>query len=153
MRVLQTTPAVCVLAAAAAGQAQETGIRVRSVRVLATDPEAIATFYQRAFGMSEIRRVGSAGAFQEIIINAGSTPELARKAGAAAIVIATRPKDAPAGAMASLILEVPDLNKAIEAVKANGGTLMRPPGKSGDLQYAFLKDPDGNQVELVMSPR
>ena len=33
--------------------------------------------------------------------------------------------------MASLILEVPDLNKAIEAAKANGGTLMRPPGKSG----------------------
>jgi predicted enzyme related to lactoylglutathione lyase len=151
MRVLQTTLAVCVLAGAAL--AQETGIRVRSIRVLATDPEAIATFYKRAFGMSEIRRVGAAPGFLEVIINSGSTPELARKAASAPIVIATRPKDAPAGAMASLILEVPDLNKAIEAVKANGGTLMRPAGKSGDLQYAFLKDPDGNQVELVMSPK
>ena len=153
MRVLQTTLALCVLAGTAAAVAQESGIRVRSVRVLATDPEAIAAFYKKAFGMSEIRRVGNPAGFMEIIINAGSTPDLARKATAAAIVIATRPKDAPAGAMASLILEVPDLNKAIEAVKANGGTLMRPPGKSGDLQYAFLKDPDGNQVELVMSPR
>jgi predicted enzyme related to lactoylglutathione lyase len=153
MRVFQTTVAVCVLAAATAALAQESGIRVRSIRVLATDPEAIATFYKKAFGMSEIRRVGNAPAFMEIIINAGSTPDLARKATAAAIVIATRPKDAPAGAMASLILEVPDLNKAIEAVKANGGTLMRPPGKSGDLMFAFLKDPDGNQVELVMSPK
>jgi predicted enzyme related to lactoylglutathione lyase len=153
MRVLQTTLAVCVLAGAGAALAQESGIRVRSVRVLATDPEAIATFYKKAFGMSEIRRVGNAPAFLEVIINSGSTPELARKATSAPIVIATRPKDAPAGAMASLILEVPDLNKAIEAVKANGGTLMRPPGKSGDLQYAFLKDPDGNQVELVMSPK
>ena len=151
MRVVQTAVAICLLTAGAL--AQESGIRVRSVRVLATDPEAIATFYKKAFGMSEIRRVGSAPAFLEVIINSGSTPELARKATSAPIVIATRPKDAPAGAMASLILEVPDLNKAIEAVKTNGGTLMRAPGKSGDLQFAFLKDPDGNQVELVMSPK
>jgi predicted enzyme related to lactoylglutathione lyase len=154
MRVLQATAAVCMLAAATTAPAQESAIRVRSIRVLATDPEAIATFYKKAFGMSEIRRVGGPPpAFTEVIINSGSTPELARKAASAPIVIATRPKDAPAGAMASLILEVPDLNKAIEAVKANGGTLMRPPGKSGNLMFAFLKDPDGNQVELVMSPK
>jgi predicted enzyme related to lactoylglutathione lyase len=152
MRVLQSALAVCLLAAATAATAQETGIRVRSIRVLATDPEAIATFYKKAFGMSEVRRLDSP-TFKEIIINSGSTPELAKKATTTAVVIATRPKDAPAGAMASLILEVPDLNKAIEAVKANGGTLMRPPGKSGDLMFAFLKDPDGNQVELVMSPK
>ena len=57
------------------------------------------------------------------------------------IVIATRPKDAVAGAMASLILEVPDLDRAIASVKASGGTLMRPPSKSGEgLSYAFVKD-------------
>ena len=56
--------------------------------------------------------------------------------------------------MASLILEVPDLEKAIESVKANGGTLMRPATKSPEgLTYAFVKDPDGNQIELVMSPK
>ena len=152
MRVLQTTLAACLIAGATAAFAQESGIQVRSVRVLATDPEAIATFYKRAFGMSEVRRLDSP-TFKEIIINSGSTPDLAKKATAAAIVIATRPKDAPAGAMASLILEVPDLNKAIEAAKAAGGSVMRPPGKSGTLMFAFLKDPDGNQVELVMSPK
>jgi predicted enzyme related to lactoylglutathione lyase len=152
MRVLQITLAACVMASASAALAQESGIQVRSVRVLATDPEAIATFYKKAFGMSEVRRLDSP-TFKEIIINSGSTPELARKATGAAIVIATRPKDAPAGAMASLILEVPDLNKAIESAKAAGGSLLRPPGKSGTLMFAFLKDPDGNQVELVMSPK
>jgi predicted enzyme related to lactoylglutathione lyase len=152
MRVLQTALAACVLASASAALAQESGIQVRSVRVLATDPEAIATFYKKAFGMSEVRRLDSP-TFKEIIINSGSTPDLAKKATAAAIVIATRPKDAPAGAMASLILEVPDLDKAIEAAKAAGGSVMRPPGKSGTLMFAFLKDPDGNQVELVMSPK
>jgi predicted enzyme related to lactoylglutathione lyase len=69
-------------------------------------------------------------------------------------VIATRPKDAPAGAMAALILEVPNLDKAIESAKANGGTLMRPAAKSGEgLNYAFVKDPDGNQIELLMTPK
>ena len=152
MRVLQITVAACLIASASAALAQESGIQVRSVRVLATDPEAIATFYKKAFGMSEVRRLDSP-TFKEIIINSGSTPDLAKKSTAAAIVIATRAKDAPAGAMASLILEVPDLNKAIEAAKAAGGSLMRPPGKSGTLMFAFLKDPDGNQVELVMSPK
>jgi len=152
MRVLQTALVACVLASASAAFAQESGIQVRSVRVLATDPEAVATFYKKAFGMSEVRRLDSP-TFKEIIINSGTTPELAKKATATAIVIATRPKDAPAGAMASLILEVPDLDKAIEAAKAAGGTVMRPPGKSGTLMFAFLKDPDGNQVELVMSPK
>jgi predicted enzyme related to lactoylglutathione lyase len=152
MRVLQMTVAACLIASASAALAQESGIQVRSIRVLATDPEAIATFYKKAFGMSEVRRLDSP-TFKEIIINSGSTPDLAKKSTAAAIVIATRPKDAPAGAMASLILEVPDLNKAIEAAKAAGGSLMRPPGKSGTLMFAFLKDPDGNQVELVMSPK
>ena len=52
--------------------------------------------------------------------------------------------------MVAPILEVPSLEKAIESVQANGGTLMRPAAKSGDgLRYAFLKDPDGNQIELV----
>ena len=144
--------AACLLAAAMA-TAQDSGIRVRSIRVLATDPEAIAAFYEKAFGMSETRRPANTAAFKEIVINTGSTADKAKMATATPIVIATRPKDAPAGAMASLILGVPDLDKAIESVKANGGTLMRPASKSGEgLSYAFVKDPDGNQIELLLTP-
>jgi predicted enzyme related to lactoylglutathione lyase len=144
--------AVCLLSATAAAVAQESGIRVRTIRVLATDPEAVATFYVKAFGMSETSRPVNTPTFKEIMLNSGSTPEIARKATSVPIVIATRPKDAPAGAMASLILQVPNIDKAIESVKASGGTLMRPVGKTGDggLSFAFVKDPDGNQVELVM---
>jgi len=52
--------------------------------------------------------------------------------------------------MASLILSVADLEKTIEAVKANGGTLMRGPNRNAvmNLSYAFVKDPDGNQIEV-----
>jgi predicted enzyme related to lactoylglutathione lyase len=145
--------ATCILAATMA-TAQESGIRVRSIRVLATDPEAIATFYEKAFGMSETRRPANTATFKEIVINSGSTADMAKKATTTPIVIATRPKDAPAGAMAALILEVPNLDKAIESAKANGGTLMRPAAKSGEgLNYAFVKDPDGNQIELLMTPK
>ncbi len=146
-----TILAACVLAAATAAMAEESGIRVRSIRVLATDPEKVAMFYMKAFGMSETSRPVDTPTFKEIIINSGSTAEVARKATTTPIVIATRPKDAPAGAMAALILQVPNLEKAIEVAKAAGATLMRPPGKTGSVGFAFLKDPDGNQVELVMT--
>ena len=154
MRFAKASIAICVLFTAATVMAQETGIRVRSVRVLATDPEALAVFYEKAFGMSETRRPPVAGATKEIVINSGATPEIAKRATSAPIVLYTRGANAPAGAMASLILQVPDLDKAIESVKANGGTLMRPAAKSGEgLSYAFVKDPDGNQIELVMEPK
>ena len=87
------------------------------------------------------------------VVRAGATSELAKKATTTPIVIATRPKDAPAGAMASLILQVPSLDKAIEAAKAAGATLLRAPGKTETVNFAFLKDPDGNQIELVMNQK
>jgi len=154
MRVVKMVLATCLVTVATAAMAQETGIRVRSVRVLATDPDALALFYEKAFGMSETRRPPVSTAVKEIVINSGATPELAKKATTAAIVFYTRPANAPAGAMASLILQVPDLDAAIKSVVANGGTLMRPAAKSAEgLGYAFVKDPDGNQIELVMDPK
>jgi len=144
--------AACILVAATMASAQESGIHVRTIRVLATDPEALAKFYEKAFGMSETRRPVTTATFQEIVVNSGSTVELAKKARATPIVITTRPKDAPAGAMASLILQVPDIDKAIESVKSSGGTVLRPAFKSSTgYMVAFVKDPDGNQVELLMT--
>jgi predicted enzyme related to lactoylglutathione lyase len=143
--------AVAGLALATPAFAQETQIRVRSVRVLATDVDALAAFYAKAFGMSETRVPVNTPTFKEIVLNSGSTPELAKKATTTPIVIATRGKDMPAGAMASLILEVPDMDKAIARAVAAGAKLMRPVAKSSEgLSYAFLLDPDGNQVELLL---
>jgi len=139
------------LAIAAPAFAQETGITVRSIRVLASDPEALAKFYADAFGMSETRRPANSAAFKEIVLNTGSTAELAKAATSTPIVIATRGKDMPAGAMAALILSVPDMDKAIDRATKAGAKLMRPVAKSGEgLSYAFLTDPDGNQIELLL---
>lgn len=144
-----------VLGTATLVGAQESPVRVWGVRVLATDVEALATFYAKTFGLSETARPVNSATSKEVILNVGATPDIARKATATPVVIFTRPASAPAGAMASLILSVADLEKTIEAVIANGGTLMRPPGRNAvmNLRYAFVKDPDGNQIELLMEAK
>ena len=152
MTLLKLTIGGWILGVATVALAQDGGTQVWGVRVLATDVETIATFYEKAFGMSEVARPVNSATTKEIILNFGQTPDLARRAATTPVVIYTRPAAALAGAMASLIVRVPDLDKAIESVKANGGTLTRPPGRNDvvQLRFAFVKDPDGNQIELVM---
>ena len=155
MTFLKLTISGLILGVATVALAQDGGTQVWGVRVLATDVETIATFYEKAFGMSEVARPVNSATTKEIILNFGQTPDLARRSATTPIVIYTRPATAPAGAMASLIVRVPDLDKAIDAVKANGGTLTRPPGRNDvvNLRFAFVKDPDGNQIELVMDAK
>jgi len=132
--------------------AQESGVTVRNVRVLATDAEAVAAFYEKAFGMSETDRPVNTPAFKEIIINSGSTAEIARKATSTPIVIATRPKDSTPAPMALLILQVPNLEKSIDSVKAAGGALVRGVRQTANVSYAMVKDTDGNQIEIILKP-
>src|SRR5262245_49628056 len=119
--------------------AQEPGNQVWGVRVLATDAEAIAMFYAKTFGMSEVARPVNSATTKEVILNFGRTPDVARKATTVPIVIYTRPAASPAGAMPSLILRVTDLDKALDAVKANGGSLVRAPNRNAvmNLTYAM----------------
>jgi predicted enzyme related to lactoylglutathione lyase len=153
MLVRTALAALALGAMTAPALAQETGVQVRSIRVLASDVEALAAFYEKAFGMSETRRPANTATFKEIVINSGSTAALAKASKATPLVIATRGKDMPAGAMAALILGVPDMDKAIERATAAGAKLMRPVAKSAEgLSYAFLTDPDGNQIELLLVP-
>jgi predicted enzyme related to lactoylglutathione lyase len=153
MRLLTTALAALVLGGVAAlGLAQESGVTVRDVRVLATDPEAVAAFYEKAFGMSEIDRPVNTATFKEIIINSGSTSEIARKATSTPIVIATRPKDSTPAPIATLILQVPNLEKSIASVTAAGGALVRGVRQTANVSYAMVKDPDGNQIEIILKP-
>ncbi len=153
MQIVTMAMAVSLLAATTAAAAQQTGIHVYAIRVLATDPEALAAFYEKTFGMSETSRPVNTATTKEIIINSGSTPDLARTAVTTPIALYTRPSNAPAGAMAALVLGVPSLEKTIESALANGATLFRPAAKLGTVRFAFLKDPDGNQIELVEAAR
>lgn len=126
-------------------------VTVRSIRVLANDPEAAAKFYSTAFGMSETRRPVNTATFKEIVLNTGATPEAAKAAKSTPIVIATRrAKDEKPLSMAALILDVPDMDKAIAAVVAAGGKGGKA-NKSGEgLTYAMVADPEGNPIELLL---
>jgi predicted enzyme related to lactoylglutathione lyase len=126
-------------------------VTVRSIRVLAIDPEAAATFYSKAFGMSETRRPVDTATFKEIVLNTGATPEAAKAAKTTPIVIATRrDKTEKPVSMAALILDVPDMDKAIAAIVAAGGKGGKV-NKSGEgLTYAMVADPEGNPIELLL---
>ena len=139
------------LAAAMPASAQETGITVRSIRVLAVDVEATAKFYEKAFGMSETRRPVDTATFKEIVINTGATSEAAKAAKSTPIVIATRrDKNEKPVSMAALILDVPDMDKAIAAIVAAGGKGGKV-NKSGEgLSYAMVADNEGNPIELLL---
>ena len=56
MTWLKSLVGLVVLGVAMGAQAQDGGVRVWGVRVLATDVEVVALFYEKAFGMSEISR-------------------------------------------------------------------------------------------------
>lgn len=139
------------LASTPAAFAQDGDITVRSIRVLAADVTATAAFYEKAFGMSETRRPVDTPTFLEIVINTGATPEAAKMATSTPIVIATRrDKTEKPLSMAALILEVPDMDKAIAAVVAAGGKGGKV-NKSGEgLSYAMVADNEGNPIELLL---
>jgi predicted enzyme related to lactoylglutathione lyase len=134
--------------ATAAASAQT--VHVRSVRVPAADPIALSEFYKRAFHLSEVRRI-TFPTLTEIILNAGATQAEASASPFTPIVLMTRPAGMTLSPMAYLIMEVPDMDKALADVTAAGGTIFRPVARLADgTTYAFIKDPDGNQVELLL---
>ena len=50
-----------------------------------------------------------------------------------------------------IAVEVPDVYKAADAVKANGGKIIREAGpmNAGNTIIAFAEDPDGYQIEFI----
>jgi hypothetical protein len=56
MRVVKMMMAVSPWAPTPAAAAQQARIHVSAIRGLATDPEALAGFYEKTFGMSETSR-------------------------------------------------------------------------------------------------
>ena len=54
-------------------------------------------------------------------------------------------------AFGHIALEMPDVRKACEAVRAKGGKVTREPGpvKGGTTVIAFVEDPDGYKIEFI----
>jgi len=56
-------------------------------------------------------------------------------------------------AFGHIAIEVPDVKRACEGVKLNGGKVTREPGpvKGGTSVIAFVEDPDGYKIEFIES--
>ena len=153
MRLLAACAAIAVLAAAVPAFGQET--RLRSARVSAPDVQKTATFYQVTFGLTEARHVDRDGKLFEVIMNYGGTAKEAEESKATKLVVILRMKDAPAPSVSNLVFEVKDLDAVIAKATSAGGALSRPASKSATSgsRVAFVKDPSGNEIELIEPPK
>jgi lactoylglutathione lyase len=60
----------------------------------------------------------------------------------------------PGTAYGHLAIGVPDVARACDHIRTNGGTITREPGpvKGGKSVIAFVADPDGYKIELIQRP-
>jgi predicted enzyme related to lactoylglutathione lyase len=129
-------------------------VSLNSVRVGAADPQKVAAFYSKAFGMYEVNRIEMGNNQVELFLNFGDSADKAKANSAAQIVIQQRAKDDSADTVTHVVLTVTDIKATAAALTAAGGTMDRAPfefGKSG-IFVGMGKDPAGNGIELLQFP-
>jgi len=138
--------AVMTMAAAPA----RADVTLNSVRIGAVNTEALAKFYQSAFGMQEVNRL-QAGGGPEIFLNFGATADAAKANQSLRLVIMHRDADDLKDPVPHIIFNVTDMAATVAVIKAAGGSLAgdpRPFGNSG-LVIGIAIDPVGNRIELI----
>jgi predicted enzyme related to lactoylglutathione lyase len=128
-------------------------VTLNSVRIAAADTVALARFYQSAFAMQEVNRIGVPGG-PEIFVNFGATVDAAKANRGLPIVIMHRDSDVTKDPIAHVILNVTDMAATAAAIKAAGGSMdgePRPFGTGGVL-IGIAVDPAGNRIELIQRP-
>ena len=148
MRMLGVTmAAAAMLLGAEVASAQVT---LNSVRVGAADTVALAKFYEAAFAMQEVNRIG-APTGPEIFVNFGSSVDVAKAVATPPVVLMHRDSDAQQDPIPHVIFNVTDMNATVAAVKKAGGSMQgdpRPFGNTG-IVIGIAIDPAGNRIELI----
>ena len=147
------TTAIILSAALLLASAAHAQVTLNSVRIGAKDSVALAKFYQAAFGMQEVNRIGSP-AGPEVFVNFGATVESAKANKSQPIVIMHRDSDDIKDPIAHVILNVKDMAATVASVKAAGGSMAgdpRPFGNTGVL-IGIAIDPAGNRIEMIQRP-
>jgi predicted enzyme related to lactoylglutathione lyase len=140
--------AVLLLASAAHAQ-----VSLNAARVGGQNTEALAKFYEKAFGMQEVNRI-SVPTGAEIFLNFGATPEAAKANKAVPIVIMHRPSDDLKDPVPHLVLNVTNMAETAKAVKAAGGSMAGEPRAFGNtgIMIGIAIDPAGNRIEMIQRP-
>ncbi len=128
---------------------------VLAVRLGATDVAALAKFYDSAFGLKEIDRVGKPPT--EIIMRYGATVAAAKAGSSPEFLVQRREPGAAADPITHAVFRVSDIDATLAAAKAAGATVK---GKvnsekigSTPVKTASVVDPDGNVLELMELPK
>jgi len=147
------TTIVALTAALLLASAAHAQVTMKSVRIGAQDPVALAKFYEAAFGMWEVNRINAPGG-PEIFVNFGATIDAAKANKSEPIVIMHRDSDDLKDPIAHVILNVKDMTATVAAVKAAGGSMAGDPRAFGNtgILIGIAIDPAGNRVELIQRP-
>ena len=125
-----------------------------AIRLGADDVVSLAGFYEAAFGLKEIDRVGEPAT--EIIMRYGATVAEAKAGSSPEFLVQAREPGAGQDAMAHAIFHVSDLAASVAAAKAAGATVegetVTVPIGGMPVQIAMVIDPDGNVLELMELP-
>jgi predicted enzyme related to lactoylglutathione lyase len=128
---------------------------VLAVRLGASDVVALAKFYDAAFGLKEIDRVGQPAT--EIIMRYGATVAEAKAGSSPEFLVQRREPGAAKDAMAHAIFRVSDVAATVAAAKAAGakidGETATVPIGGMPVKIAMLVDPDGNVIEVMELPK
>jgi predicted enzyme related to lactoylglutathione lyase len=128
---------------------------VLAVRLAATDVAKLAKFYETAFGLKEIDRVGQPP--HEIIMRYGTSVAAAKAGSSPEFLLAQREAGPGKDTISHAIFQVTDLTATIAAAKSAGATMKGEIAsvKIGEMpvKIAQLVDPDGNALELMELPK
>jgi predicted enzyme related to lactoylglutathione lyase len=129
----------------------QAGVTINSARVGAADVAALEKFYETAFGMQEVQKIGT----NEVMLNFGDSVAAAKANPAAQLVIMHRDSDEQKDTMAHVIFNVTDMKATVAAITAAGGKMDRAPfvfGTSG-ITIGLGVDPAGNHFEMLQQPQ
>jgi predicted enzyme related to lactoylglutathione lyase len=153
--VRRTIATLFGIAAAVCAVPARAEVTVMAVRLGATDVVALAKFYEAAFGLKEIDRVGNPAT--EIIMRYGATVADAKAGASPEFLVQKREGTAAKDPIHHAILRVSDIVASVAAAKAAGAKVerdvMTAPIGGTPIKIAMLVDPDGNALELMELPK
>lgn len=153
MRRMITT--MVAFAAAGWSMCASADVTVMAVRLGAKDVVTLAKFYEAAFGLKEIDRVGQPAT--EIIMRYGASAAAAKAGSSPEFLLTRREPGAAADSMPHAVFHVPDIAATIAAAKAAGATARGEVASvkigSMPVKVAMVVDPDGNVLELMELPK
>jgi lactoylglutathione lyase len=113
------------------------------------DSEALAVFYDNVFGLKEVRRFDALALDDphlEIFLSAG-------EGGNEIALLHYVNRPAPTPGEATIALMVEDVDSAVTAALAAGGTSVRAAEtlEEHQFRYAVIADPEGHSIEVMQS--